>query len=394
LFLVLSGLGLAGTIGFAQGAGGQAPAAPAPTGPLAPEKYKNIQILKDVPADQLELTMRFVSAATGFQCADCHVREADGNFSYDKDDKRTKATAREMMKIERAVNDQFFSSRVQVTCMTCHRGANRPVSQPTLADPFTPDQLAAMAAAAQRAAGPGPQGGAGAPGAPAAPGPPAPGGGRGALPPLDEVTAKFVAGMGGQAALDTLKTLVLSGTLTNRAGQNVAFTIEEKRPDAYRETVQAPPNSVVRAFDGHAGWQQVGTTTTDLTGLVLQQARRLADLGLPLDVAKRLDGLRVARGPQINGTAVIGLAGTSAPYQTETIFIDANSGVMLRRTFVTRTALGNLAEQVDYSDYRDVAGVKIPFTIKRASWDAVDTLKIVDVKPNATIADSRFARAK
>src|SRR5579862_8544092 len=62
--------------------GGGPPAPAAPTGPLAPEKYKNIQVLKDAPADQIEATMRFVAAATGFQCTDCHVQEADGTFSY------------------------------------------------------------------------------------------------------------------------------------------------------------------------------------------------------------------------------------------------------------------------------------------------------------------------
>ena len=45
----------------AQG-GAQGP--PAPTGPMAPEKYKDIQVLTDVPADQLDVTMRYFVAAT------------------------------------------------------------------------------------------------------------------------------------------------------------------------------------------------------------------------------------------------------------------------------------------------------------------------------------------
>src|SRR6185369_7945694 len=166
---------------------GAAPAAAAaPTGPLAPEKYKNIQELKDVPADQLETTMRFVSAATGLQCVDCHVREADGSFSYDKDEKRTKDTAREMIRIERAVNTQFFSGRVQVTCNTCHRGSNRPVAVPSLAEMLTADQIAAMNQPARQGGAPGaPQG------APPAPGPGGAGGRGGPpLPAVDEVIAK------------------------------------------------------------------------------------------------------------------------------------------------------------------------------------------------------------
>ena len=50
--------------------------------------------------------------------------------------------------------------------------------------------------------------------------------------------------------------------------------------------------------------------------------------------------------------------------------------------------------QFDYSDDRDVAGVKMPFTITRTDWSAVDTLTIVDVKPNVPIDDAKFARPK
>jgi hypothetical protein len=53
-----------------------------------------------------------------------------------------------------------------------------------------------------------------------------------------------------------------------------------------------------------------------------------------------------------------------------------------------------MVEQFDYSDYKDVAGVKMPFTIKRTSWNAVDTLTIADIKPNAQIDDAKFARPR
>src|SRR5580704_11524370 len=107
--------------GAAQGGAAQ-PVIVAPAGPLAADKYKNIQVLKDAPADQIEATMHFMEAATGHRCVDCHVQEANGQFAFDKDDKRAKATAREMIKIVRTVNDEFFKGAVNVTCATCHKG--------------------------------------------------------------------------------------------------------------------------------------------------------------------------------------------------------------------------------------------------------------------------------
>ena len=79
---------------------------------------------------------------------------------------------------------------------------------------------------------------------------------------------------------------------------------------------------------------------------------------------------------------------------SETLSFDPASGLLLRRTVVTKTPVGNLPEQIDYSDYRDVAGVKLPFLIRRATWEALDSFKVVDVKPNAQIDDARFAKPK
>src|SRR6478752_4406157 len=85
----------------------QQPAAPA--GPLAPEKYKNIQVLTDVPAAQLDDTMQFFMAATGISCAGCHVRDqATGQFSYALDTQRSKQTARRMIQLVKTVNAGDF----------------------------------------------------------------------------------------------------------------------------------------------------------------------------------------------------------------------------------------------------------------------------------------------
>ncbi len=88
------------------------------------------------------------------------------------------------------------------------------------------------------------------------------------------------------------------------------------------------------------------------------------------------------------------MTGDLAANISETLIFDPASGLLLRRTVVTKTPVGNLPEQIDYSDYRDVAGVKLPFQIKRATWEALDNFKVVDVKPNAQIDDARFAKPK
>jgi outer membrane lipoprotein-sorting protein len=54
--------------------------------------------------------------------------------------------------------------------------------------------------------------------------------------------------------------------------------------------------------------------------------------------------------------------------------------------------VGRLPTQVDYSDYRDVAGVKLPFRWTVTWLDGRDTIELKEVRPNAPIDAARFAR--
>ena len=96
----------------------------APSKP-AEEVYKNIVQLKGTPADQLMPAMQFISSSLGVQCDFCHVQG-----KMEADDKGAKKTAREMMAMQAAINKESFRGQLQVTCFSCHRGAQRPVNSP------------------------------------------------------------------------------------------------------------------------------------------------------------------------------------------------------------------------------------------------------------------------
>jgi hypothetical protein len=81
---------------------------------------------------------------------------------------------------------------------------------------------------------------------------------------------------------------------------------------------------------------------------------------------------------------------------TEELAFDRESGLLLRRTVATGSTGGfgimALGEQIDYSDYRDVSGIKVPFSVRHATNAAVTTAKFSDVKINAPVQDSVFAK--
>jgi photosynthetic reaction center cytochrome c subunit len=375
----------------------QKPAAPAaPRGPLAPAKFKNIQVLKDLPADQLDGVMRFMSASLGVTCSFCHVTTPEGEWPMDKDDKRSKQTARRMIRMMRAINAQSFEGRPQVNCTTCHRGHQQPTRVPLLAVEFTPEELAQAAARAQ-AQQTSRAGSAGAP--PAAPGgaqqgpPPEDSGGRGGPRPtesVDQVIDKYIDALGGRAAVAKVTSRVMRGTLTNRSGQSLALTVEEKAPSRYRLSIGT---DTIHSFDGTSGWHQEGTQASKITiPYELQQLTRLADLGLATQMKTRYRPLTVAHYAKLDGKDVIIMQGRTAPTVIEQLFFDKDSGLLLRRMVSTRTAFGNLPEQIDYSDYRVVDGVKVPFQIHRAGWELAMTLKFSDIKLNVPVDDARFVR--
>ena len=97
----------------------------APEVKTAEQVYKNITELKGTPADQLVPTMQFISVSLGVECVTCHV-----GGKPEADDKRTKKTAREMIAMTLMINKNAFHGQTQVTCFSCHRGAERPVAMP------------------------------------------------------------------------------------------------------------------------------------------------------------------------------------------------------------------------------------------------------------------------
>src|ERR1700735_5923174 len=101
-----------------QSAGARAPQ-------TAEQKYKNIQVLKGIPADQLVPSMQFISASLGVECEFCHVQRA-----MEKDDKKPKLTARKMMTMMMQINADSFKNEREVTCYTCHRGSVHPGGGP------------------------------------------------------------------------------------------------------------------------------------------------------------------------------------------------------------------------------------------------------------------------
>lgn len=366
----------------------QPPATTTAQGPLAPEKFKNIKVLNDLRADQVRPSMEYFTAALGVQCNFCHVPN-----QFDSDDKRPKGTARQMIQMVQRFNADK-NNNITLTCATCHHGHQEPERLP-LATEMTPDEAAAFAARqqqmeSQRGAGPGgraEQGRGGAPGAQQ---------GRGGFQrpteTVDDVVGKYVQAMGGAEALGKARTRVLKGTVTTRELVTSPFTAQETASGNYRIQIDQKQGPIVRVWNGKDAWVQAFGQTHDLESIQADQVHRLADFNLATNIKQRFATLTVGRYGNIDGTPTIGLTGRIDEDHVEQLQFNRETGLLMRRIIQTRTPFGPLLEQVDYSDYREVSGVKVPFLVRWATWNQVTTEKLSEAQINAPVDDAAFQK--
>ena len=102
---------------------------------------------------------------------------------------------------------------------------------------------------------------------------------------------------------------------------------------------------------------------------------------------------RVTGKEKIGDREVYVLNGTGTDGKRQRLFFDAETGLLLRRTVYMPTMIGVIPEQVDFEDYRDVEGVKFPFTARTSSIEVgnpVSIRKFAEVKLNAPVDESKF----
>jgi Photosynthetic reaction centre cytochrome C subunit len=351
----------------------QTPAAPAaPQEKTVDQTRKNIKVLKGLPDSQLGTVMNFIAISMGRRCDFCHVNKG-GTWNWESDDKEEKLTARKMMTMTLALNKDNFRGSPTVSCYTCHRGRNSPQGIPSfpLPTPAPRPQPQATPAPGQPAATPAPT--------------PAP-------PTGDQILAKYIEGLGGQAAIDKMKTLVMKGTYAGFNGTALPYEVDMAAPDKFYINVTAQQGTVERGFDGKAGWEKSPRGVNELMNPVLDDPKSTFLFFHNIKLKEQFTRLRGGRKDKIGDRDVIVVNGTTADNHREQLFFDAETGLLRRRISYLETPIGVIPNQIDFEDYRDVDGVKVPFTVKVSSVEPglVSTRIYTEIKLNAPVDDSKF----
>jgi len=341
---------------------------------MSEEAFKNIQVLRGIPVNEFMDTMGFFSASLSLNCTDCHVTESAGDWNRYADDTPLKQTARRMVLMENLINRADFGNTRLVTCYTCHRGFQRPEVTPSLAEqygapaPADPDRIEVLPGTSD---------------SPSA---------------AEQILDKFIQAVGGAQQLAKLNSFTAKGTYSgfDTDFHKVPAEIFAKTPNQRTMTNHLPGGDDTTTYDGREAWVAAADKPLPLimlTGGELDGAKLDADLSFPALLKQDLSKWHAGFPPvTIDDRAVQVVEGTAAGGTHVKLFFDKQSGLLVRQTRFIDTMVGLVPLHVDYSDYRAVSGVKMPFHWTVTWVDGQSTTELTDVQPNVAVPAAKFAK--
>jgi hypothetical protein len=213
------------------------------------------------------------------------------------------------------------------------------------------------------------------------------------LPSADEIFSKYAATLGGQAAIDKLKSRTAKGTITQANGNSFQFELSQAAPDKFYLLVTTPQGAVERGFNGQVGWEKTARGVREITGTELINFKTTNGLFTLLKLKEQYSKPPRVRKDKLGDRDVYVVDGTTADNQRLRLYFDAASGLLLRRVTTMSTIVGIIPDQVDLEDYRDADGLKFPFTARAATIELgnpTSTRTFIEVKLNAPVDESKF----
>ena len=335
--------------------------------------FKDIRVLKGIPVDEFIDTMGMFAAATAKDCTGCHSPQIlDGNPAAFAIETPMIQKARFMVGMMNTINRNFFGNQKRVTCATCHTNTSVPQNVPNMAiqygDPVdNPNSLEFIVA-------------------------------KGSEPSqIDGVFAKYIEALGGAQRLNGVTSFTATGTYSgwDTGLSDVPVEIAAKAPQQYATVAHRTEGDSIWTYDGQNAWEvsinaalpsTIPLTKGNLEGAKLDAIVALAPARLKQAFAK----WEISKG-LIDDKPVQILRGTNPGLQPVNFYFD-NAGLLVRLQRWSETLVGPVATTYDYSDYRDVGGVKRPFKVVKTSTRNQVTMVFKEIKPNVAIDAAKFAR--
>jgi hypothetical protein len=332
--------------------------------------FKNIKALNGQPADMLNPTMVFFEASLGVGCPYCHDNDAN---KREVDSKPQKLIARQMIAMVNNVNKTTFNGQQKVTCFTCHEGRAKPLGVPNVTNSPLPPALGEDYEASLPPPTPVPT----------------------AVTPA-QLIDRYIAASGG-AAVQQVSSIDAVGTVTQRRpgrdfpSQQIEFV--SKAPSMGLTITKAGQNDNLLAYGATSGWARAGNTPSrDLRKAEADGAMLEDPFNLPSHLKQLLLEPKMDQPDIVAEHEMYVVTGKTKNLPKVQAYFDKETGLLRRLVYFNNTVFGLYPTQIDYKDFRDVNGRKLPYewvisqTRNREFTYAMQTVKV------APVEDSRFAK--
>jgi hypothetical protein len=338
--------------------------------PKMEDAFRNITHLKGQPADQLNPTMVLFEAALGVGCPYCHDNDA---AKRELDTKPQKLIARQMIDMVAAINKNTFGGAGKVSCFTCHMGRSTPIGTPNVTGVELPpalgeDYLASL------------------PLAPAVP-----------AVSASQVLDKYVAALGGAGAVQKVPSLTAVGTVTQRRpGRDFPanqIEISSKAPGMQLIATRVGANENLLAYGASGGWARAGNVSPrDLRNAEFDGTKLEDVFNLPAQLKQMLIEPRMDHPEVIGNREVYVMTARTKNLPMVKAYFEKESGMLARLVYYIDTPFGPYPTQIEYGDFRDVGGRKVPHKwVISQTRNREFTYAMQNVRA-AAVDDSKFAR--
>jgi hypothetical protein len=338
-------------------------------GKTAGDTMKNVKVLKDVPAADWRNLMVFINASLGVSCEHCHAEP------FEADTKKAKETARTMMKMVHEINTANFEGRPVVTCNTCHQGSLKPKGIPSLWNK-TPEEAAAYKKQRQADL------------APAAPQPAAASTASSQpLPAAEQVFTSYHRAVG----LASVKSIHLAANVSGELQPPTSLEVDLVYPDKMLAHITVGKSDVRSGVNGERGWMVTPQARRDLPPSDIENLKEnVMQMVEPVKFSRARASGKVVGTEKIQDRQFTVIE-SETPKRFQRLYFDIQSGLLYKAYLENRVAgFGSVPSELIYEDYRDVSGVKFPFSI--VSSNAADRvhIKITEIQTNALVDPAKF----
>jgi hypothetical protein len=297
-----------------------------------------------------------------------------------------------MVNMVATINKNNFQGHQLVTCWTCHRSRDKPLVTPTMEALYSMPDLIPDDVIEQIPD----------------------------LPSAESILDKYMEASGGAQRLAALTSFAGKGTSVGFGGFGGGGAVEivAKAPDK-RSTIivfkkETGRGDQVRSYDGVTGWVRTPLSLLgeyQLSGSDLDGARFDAQLSFPGQIKQVLTNLRSApttaisdlpapasqsslqKGIKQDQTHTVEVVQGNGPRGLlVTLYFDSKTGLLLRELRYGKSPIGRVPTQIDFADYREVDGVKLPFRITFAWLDGRDSIVLDEIKTNVSIDEAKFGK--